>query len=145
MVIVVAAILLVLYIHANFSLSPLSFGLASSPNQREVGDEILPVPSRTYVSSLPHRKDRYKDMERFRTRLGVRWTYVVGEDCQSSLVGRIMSQVRSMREEELKMKGCPPNTIINLARCHPGLSQNAEFLRVKGVSWTTHITELSTG
>lgn len=65
-------------------------------------DDVLPVPSRTYVIPLPRRDDRYEDMERLRTRLGVRWTYVVAGDSRHPLVARIVSQVRSLRQEELK-------------------------------------------
>ncbi|KAJ6602370.1 hypothetical protein B0H10DRAFT_1823111 [Mycena sp. CBHHK59/15] len=75
---------------------------------------ILPVPSRAYVISLPRRKDRQEQMERLRTQLGLRWSYVAAEDSASQLVGRILSQVQSIREEELKMTERPLNTTIKL-------------------------------
>ncbi|KAJ6568985.1 hypothetical protein B0H19DRAFT_939192 [Mycena capillaripes] len=111
--IVGAAILLALYAHAGFLFTSFPFSLApaSSP---DLEDGVLPVPSRTYVISLPHRRDRYEEMERLRIRLSLRWTYVVAEDSQSPLVGRIMSQVRSIRQEELKTNEYPPNTTIKL-------------------------------
>ncbi|KAJ7788569.1 hypothetical protein B0H14DRAFT_2947991 [Mycena olivaceomarginata] len=98
-IIIGAAILLIFYTHASLSFtpglsfSPISFGLGTSLDQRRGADDVLPVPSRTYVISLPRRVDRYEDMERLRTRLGVRWTYVVAEDSRSPLVARIMSQL----------------------------------------------------
>ncbi|KAF7340469.1 hypothetical protein MVEN_01967200 [Mycena venus] len=113
-VLVGAAILLVIYTHAGFSFGPISSSMTSSPGQRRAGDDVLPIPSSTYVISLPHRTDRYEDMERLRSCLGLRWTYVVAEDSQSPLVDRIISQVRSLRQEELKMKAYPPNTSIEL-------------------------------
>ncbi|KAJ6605338.1 hypothetical protein DFH09DRAFT_202912 [Mycena vulgaris] len=109
--------LLVLYPLARVSFASRGFSLSSSPDPVGVGDRrtsILPLPSRTYVISLPHRKDRYEDMERLRTRLGLEWSYVPAEDSQSSLVGRIMSQIRTMRQEELKLNEYPPNTTISL-------------------------------
>ncbi|KAJ7362959.1 hypothetical protein DFH08DRAFT_1025500 [Mycena albidolilacea] len=119
-IIIGATIILIIYTHAGLSFtpglsfSPISFGLGTSLDQRRGADEVLPVPSRTYVISLPHRVDRYEDMERLRTRLGVRWTYVVAEDSRSPLVARIMSQVRSLRQEELKMKEYAPNSSFKL-------------------------------
>jgi hypothetical protein len=53
-------------------------------------DDVLPVPSRTYVISLPRRVD-YGDIERLRTRLGVRWTYIFAQDSRHPLVARIVS------------------------------------------------------
>ncbi|KAJ7160555.1 hypothetical protein C8R43DRAFT_849304, partial [Mycena crocata] len=53
---------------------------------------ILPLPSWTYVISLPRRRDRHEEMERLRTRLGLLWNYVAAEDSESPLVGQIMAQ-----------------------------------------------------
>ncbi|KAJ7159687.1 hypothetical protein C8R46DRAFT_1001914 [Mycena filopes] len=89
-------ILLVLYIHAGFPLHS-TFGLASTP-ELGVGPDIngiLPIPSRTYVISLARRKDRFAEMERLRTRLGLRWNYVAAEASHSPLVARILSSVRN--------------------------------------------------
>ncbi|KAF8174137.1 hypothetical protein K438DRAFT_1849467 [Mycena galopus ATCC 62051] len=94
-VLVGAVIISTIYTLAGFSFAPVSFTLGSSPDRRRAGDsEVLPVPSRTYVISLPRRTDRYQDMERLRTRLGLRWTYTVAEDSQSPWVDGIMSQVQ---------------------------------------------------
>jgi hypothetical protein len=127
--IVGAAILLALYFHAGFSFPPLSVGLASLPNYLRVEDGVLPVPSRTYVISLPRRKDRHGEMERLRTRLGLRWTHVVAEDSQSALVGRIMSQVRTLRQEEvLKINfPYPPNNTIKLPFQWPSPMSSVSF------------------
>ncbi|KAJ7173017.1 hypothetical protein C8R43DRAFT_679093 [Mycena crocata] len=99
---------LAFYVHAGLSLSSLSL------NPEDARQAILPIPSRAYVISLQRRRDRYAEMERLRARLGLQWSYVAAEDSQSSLVGRIMSQVRSKRQEELKMKEYAPNTTIRL-------------------------------
>ncbi|KAJ7715382.1 hypothetical protein B0H16DRAFT_1339939 [Mycena metata] len=115
----VTSILLVLYIHAGFPLDrlPSTFSLATSP-RFGVGavDRILPIPSRTYVIHLARRQDRFEDMERLRTRVGLEWSYVPAEDSHSPLVRRIMNEVRSMRQEELLTLGqaYPPNTTIKL-------------------------------
>ncbi|KAJ7046165.1 hypothetical protein C8F04DRAFT_1387788 [Mycena alexandri] len=112
-------ILLALYIHIGFPLGrlPSTFSLASSP-RFGVGDVdgILPFPSKTYVIHLARREDRFEDMERLRTRLGLEWSYVPAEDSHSPLVRRIMNQVRTMRQEELLTlgKAYPPNTTIKL-------------------------------
>ncbi|KAJ7115247.1 hypothetical protein C8R44DRAFT_629156 [Mycena epipterygia] len=106
-----AITLLVLSVHTGFSFSA-GFGLASSPFDRH--NDILPIPSTTYVISLRRRRDRYEEMERLRIRLGLQWSYVPAEDSQSPLVGRIMSQVRSMRQEELEMNHSPSNTTVTL-------------------------------
>ncbi|KAJ7676924.1 hypothetical protein DFH06DRAFT_1428833 [Mycena polygramma] len=120
--IVGAAIALTLYAHTGFSFALSSLGLASSPG---LGDEILPIPSRTYVISLPQRRDRYKEMERLRARLSLRWTYAVAEDSQSQLVGRIMSQVQSMRRAQLKMNEHPLNTTVSLPFDWPSMDNPA--------------------
>ncbi|KAJ7232443.1 hypothetical protein B0H12DRAFT_1145362 [Mycena haematopus] len=109
--IVGAAIILVIYAHAGFSFAPISVRLGTSPDQR---NEVLPVLSRSYVVSLPRRIDRYEDMERLRTRLGLRWTYAAAEDAQSPLVDRIMTQVRALRQNELQKTKYLPNTTIQL-------------------------------
>ncbi|KAF7356318.1 hypothetical protein MVEN_00964100 [Mycena venus] len=107
------AILLVIYTHTTgLSFAPISFSMTSSPDQHRPEIGVLPVPSTTYVISLPHRTDRYEDMERLRSLLGVQWNYIVAENYQSPLVERIMSGVRSLREE--KMKGYPTNTTVQL-------------------------------
>ncbi|KAJ7223582.1 hypothetical protein GGX14DRAFT_352107, partial [Mycena pura] len=87
---------------------------------------ILPVPSQTYVINLRHRQDRYEDMERLRMRLGVRWSYVVAEASDSPLVGRIMAQVRSIREERLgtEMDKFLSNTTFNLPFQWPPSSES---------------------
>ncbi|KAJ7474036.1 hypothetical protein FB451DRAFT_1035004 [Mycena latifolia] len=117
LLIVGATIALLVYAHASLDLSSAVFSLASSPDRFGVGGRrhaILPAPSRSYVISLSRRKDRHGQMERLRTRLGVQWSYISAEDSQSPLVGRIMSQVRSLRQEELKLNESPPNTTIKL-------------------------------
>ncbi|KAF7367757.1 hypothetical protein MSAN_00839700 [Mycena sanguinolenta] len=115
-VIVGAVILLVIYAHTNFSLTPASFRLGSLPDQHHdrAPEEVLPVPSQTYVISLPRRRDRYADMERLRTRLGVRWTYAVAEDAQSPLVDQILTQVRTLRQNTLQDMQYLPNTTVTL-------------------------------
>ncbi|KAF8193500.1 hypothetical protein K438DRAFT_1828653 [Mycena galopus ATCC 62051] len=110
-VLVGAVVILAIYTLAGFSLVPVSFTPRSSLDR--VGDsEVLPVPSRTYVISLPRRTDRYQDMERPRTRL--QWTYAVVEDSQSPLVDVIMSQVRSLRQEALGKAEHPLNITVKL-------------------------------
>ncbi|KAJ7449465.1 hypothetical protein B0H11DRAFT_1743605 [Mycena galericulata] len=102
---------LVLYDN-NFLPSPLAnFNLASSPGQRRA---VLPIPSRTYVISLPGRKDRQQQMERLRNLLALQWSYVMAEDSKSAQVSAIMSQVRSIRQEMLKRNGYEPNTTARL-------------------------------
>ncbi|KAJ6505536.1 hypothetical protein C8R45DRAFT_1182115 [Mycena sanguinolenta] len=99
---------------STFSLAPESFRTASSPDQHRARDEVLPVPSQTYVISLPRRIDRYEDMERLRTRLGVRWAYAVAEDAQSPLVDHILAQVRAVRQNALQDIQYLPNTSVTL-------------------------------
>jgi hypothetical protein len=76
-IVIGAAIILVIYTHAGLlfapglSFNPISLGLGISLDHRRAGADVLPVPSRTYVISLPRRVDRHEDMERLRTRLGV--------------------------------------------------------------------------
>ncbi|KAF8174128.1 hypothetical protein K438DRAFT_1849430 [Mycena galopus ATCC 62051] len=93
-VLVAAVIFLAIYKLTGFSFAPVSFTPRSSLDR--AGDsDVLPVPSETYVISLYRRTDfNYQDMERLRTRLGLRWTYTVAEDSQSPLV-------RSLRQEAL--------------------------------------------
>jgi hypothetical protein len=98
------ALLLVLYAHAGLSLPPGRFSLTDRLGitiRPRLG--ILPLTSRTYVISLPRRQDRYAEMERLRTRLGVQWSYIPAEDSASPLVGHIIAHVRSLRQEELRL------------------------------------------
>ncbi|KAJ7691303.1 hypothetical protein B0H17DRAFT_935258 [Mycena rosella] len=97
-----ATIALLALAHGGLSFPSAIFTTASrSPDRLGRHTHILPVTSRTYVISLPRRKDRYLEMERLRTRLGVQWSYISAEDSQSPLVGQIMSRVRSLRREAL--------------------------------------------
>ncbi|KAF8143287.1 hypothetical protein K438DRAFT_1994005 [Mycena galopus ATCC 62051] len=113
-VLVAAVIFLAIYKLTGFSFAPVSFTPRSSLDR--AGDsEVLPVPSETYVISLYRRTDfNYQDMERLRTRLGLRWTYTVAEDSQSPLVDVIVSQVRSLRQEALGKAEHPLNITIKL-------------------------------
>ncbi|KAJ7641464.1 hypothetical protein FB45DRAFT_1022212 [Roridomyces roridus] len=54
---------------------------------------ILPVPSKTYVISLPRRTDRREKMERLREHLGVEWSYFDAGEAGTPLVTKIVDQV----------------------------------------------------
>ncbi|KAJ7088418.1 hypothetical protein B0H15DRAFT_908519 [Mycena belliarum] len=121
LIFVAAIALLFIYIHAlNFF--PPALSLTNSPDLQEAGRRILPIPASTYVISLPRRKDRHGEMERLRSRLGVHWDFIPAEDSQSPLVGRIMTQVRTLRQEELKVNGHLPNATISLPFQWPNTS-----------------------
>ncbi|KAE9398637.1 hypothetical protein BT96DRAFT_976330 [Gymnopus androsaceus JB14] len=55
-----------------------------------------------YVLSLPHRNDRRARMEFLRTYLGLNWTYVEATSAEEEVVGRIMANVRRLREEAMR-------------------------------------------
>ncbi|KAJ6511616.1 hypothetical protein C8R47DRAFT_1296827 [Mycena vitilis] len=124
LLIVGAAISLTLYAHTTlfFPFAPSSLGPASLHGP---GDEILPIASKTYVISLPRRRDRYQEMERLRTLLSLRWTYSVAEDSRSQLVGRIMSQVQSIRQAQLEVNEHALNTTVSLPFDWPSLDSPA--------------------
>ncbi|KAF8143296.1 hypothetical protein K438DRAFT_1876361, partial [Mycena galopus ATCC 62051] len=145
-VLVGAVIILAIYKLAGLSLAPVSFTLGSSLDQHRVGDsEVLPVPSRTYVISLPRRTDRYQDMERLRTRLGLRWTYAVAENSQSPLVDVIMSQVQSLRQEALGKAERPLNITIKLPFKWPSPDIAPTSFRetpVRIACWHSHLSAI---
>ncbi|KAJ7767858.1 hypothetical protein DFH07DRAFT_915474 [Mycena maculata] len=93
-------------------------------------NSILPVPSRTYVISLPRRTDRRQEMERLRALLDTHWTYVVAEDSESTLVAGLMAQVRSLRQNELRANGylSIPNTTITLPFAWPAFTAPVEAM-----------------
>ncbi|KAJ7625785.1 hypothetical protein FB45DRAFT_836057 [Roridomyces roridus] len=64
---------------------------------RPVLSSILPVPSKTYVISLPRRTDRRETMEHLRERLGVEWSYFDAGEADTPLVGKILDQNGSER------------------------------------------------
>ncbi|KAK7052379.1 hypothetical protein R3P38DRAFT_2603710 [Favolaschia claudopus] len=75
------------------------------PQEISQSQSILPIPSQTYVISLPRRRDRFDDMEVLRARLGLnrsQWTYFAAEDSNSSRVEEILAGVRLIRQDALK-------------------------------------------
>ncbi|PFH47939.1 hypothetical protein AMATHDRAFT_76969 [Amanita thiersii Skay4041] len=99
-VLIIAGFLALLFLLCYYPVtnSPLSVHYTSEQNYSAAplewrrGSPTLGIASEIYVVSLPRREERWREMERLRSALGLRWTYHPATEANDTIVGAIMQR-----------------------------------------------------